>query len=825
MIRIKKLRIRRPSREKKSSLKKKYFRPPSVRMPRKKRLLAGIFILIFFFSAVVLGAFFGGYRAIRENLPDVSSLEEFEPNIITYVYSDQGEVIGEFALEKRVEISYEDIPKRLIEAIIATEDPRFYHHHGIDFLGILRAVRENLRFRRRSNRLQGGSTITQQLARLLFLHPKQTLRRKFKEMLLSLEVEKKFSKEKILTMYCNQFYLGHGVYGVEAASQLFFGKSVKDLSLEEIAMIAGIFRGGALYSPYTREELTLRRRNHVINRMAEEGYISKEEAEEAKKKPMEVLPLRRGKSEFAAYFLEEVRKYVEKKYGADALYRRGLRIYTTLNPEYQRFAEEALRKQLRVLDKRQGWRDDKRNLILEGVDNYQDVWLHSWVTPMVDEKEIVEAIVLKASTSRAAVKVKDYTGRMTNKGIEWTGKKKLSELIKEGDIIQVKVNKVDEEKKELEVSLDQEPLIEGAFLGVEPQTGQIKAMVGGYSFARSKWNRATQATRQTGSAIKPILYTAAIENGFTPATIIIDEPTEFFDKWSDEPYKPENYDQKYKGAVTLRIGLEESRNIVTAKLLEYISPQTGVDYCRKFGITSPVYPYLSLSLGAFEVSLLELVSAYSVFPNKGVRIKPYFIRRIEDKNGTLLEENTIEAEKVISPQTAFIMTYLLQGVIQRGTGWSASYLLKDKPLAGKTGTTDEYTDAWFVGFSPSLCAGVWIGHNTKIPIGERQSGAVAALPVWRDFFQSVIEAEKKKQEEEGENDGEALPQREYFEEPPNISWVTIDRKTGLLATPFCLYPFREAFLPGTEPKRYCSHEDHMMIYDYYSLKKKKDEDR
>ncbi len=339
-------------------------------------------------------------------------------------------------------------------------------------------------------------------------------------------------------------------------------------------------------------------------------------------------------------------------------------------------------------------------------------------------------------------------------------------------------------------------------------------MVGGKSFKKDKWNNATQAMRQSGSSIKPILYTAALESGFTPAHIIIDEPTEFIDKWRGEPWSPGNYDQRYKGAVTVRKGLEESRNIVTAKLLEFISPQKGVDYCRKFGLTSTIYPYLSLALGTFEVRLIELVSAFTVFPNKGIRIRPYFLTRIEDKDGNILEESKIETEEVISPQTAYMMTYLMQGIIQRGTGRGASYL--KWPLGGKTGTTDGYTDAWFVGFSPSLCAGVWVGHGRgQIPIGERQSGAVAALPVWRDFFDKVIKEKLRIAKENGEE----FVIDEEFEVPPNLSFVEIDSKTGLLASPVCLFTLREVFLPGTEPDRFCTHEDHMMILDYYSVRK------
>jgi penicillin-binding protein 1A len=766
-------------------------------------------ILILFGFSILAGVVAGVYKAIKINLPDVSELEHFEPNIISTVLADDGSVIKEFAIERRVEVPYEKIPPVLKQAIVATEDPRFFRHHGVDFRGILRAFVANLK-QGRIRRLQGGSTITQQLARQLFLYSQQTLSRKLKETYLALQIERKYPKEKIFEMYCNQCYLGHGVYGVETAANLFFGKSVSDLTLEEAALIAGIFRGPEIYSPYTNAEVTLRRRNHVLNRMAEEGFISKEEAEEAKKKPLVVLPLHRQSSEFGAYFFEEVRKYVEKKYGADLLYRSGLKIYTTLNPQMQTWAEEALLRRLREIDKLRGWRKDKRNLLQEEKVDLKKAWLPGWRLAPLKPGDIVQAIVLSVTKKEAQVRIRDYEGLITNRDIAWTRTDNLEKLVQPGDVIQIEIKEVDEASKKFVASLDQEPLLEGAFLAIEPQTGEIKAMVGGYSFNRSKFNRATQALRQVGSAIKPFLYVAALENGFTPASQIVDEPVNFIDRWTGQPWSPQNYDRKYKGMVTLRIGLEESRNVVTAKLLDYISPQLGVEYCRKFGITSPIYPYLSLSLGAFEISLLELVSAYTVFPNKGVRARPYFIRRIEDRQGNLIEENQPETETVISPQMAYMMTYLLKGVIERGTAEAASPLLKDKALAGKTGTTDDFTDAWFIGFSPSLCAGVWIGFDTKVSIGDRMAGAVAALPVWIEFFKKVIESEKKMAEGNGQ---EFI--YEDFEVPPNLSFVTIDRKTGLLATSNCLWPLREVFLPGTEPQRFCTRQDHLLILDYY----------
>jgi penicillin-binding protein 1A len=766
-------------------------------------------ILILFGFSILAGVLAGVYKAIKINLPDVSELEHFEPNIISTVLADDGSVIKEFAIERRVEVPYEKIPPVLKQAIVATEDPRFFRHHGVDFRGILRAFVANLK-QGRIRRLQGGSTITQQLARQLFLYSQQTLSRKLKETYLALQIERKYPKEKIFEMYCNQCYLGHGVYGVETAANLFFGKSVSDLTLEEAALIAGIFRGPEIYSPYTNAEVTLRRRNHVLNRMAEEGFISKEEAEEAKKKPLVVLPLHRQSSEFGAYFFEEVRKYVEKKYGADLLYRSGLKIYTTLNPQMQTWAEEALLRRLREIDKLRGWRKDKRNLLQEEKVDLKKAWLPGWRLAPLKPGDIVQAIVLSVTKKEAQVRIRDYEGLITNRDIAWTRTDNLEKLVQPGDVIQIEIKEVDEASKKFVASLDQEPLLEGAFLAIEPQTGEIKAMVGGYSFNRSKFNRATQALRQVGSAIKPFLYVAALENGFTPASQIVDEPVNFIDRWTGQPWSPKNYDRKYKGAVTLRIGLEESRNVVTAKLLDYISPQLGVEYCRKFGITSPIYPYLSLSLGAFEISLLELVSAYTVFPNKGIRARPYLIRRIEDRQGNLIEENQPETETVISPQMAYMMTYLLKGVIERGTAQAASSLLNDKALAGKTGTTDDFTDAWFIGFSPSLCAGVWIGFDTKVTIGDRMAGAVAALPVWIEFFKKIIESEKKMAEGNGQ---EFI--YEDFEVPPNLSFVTIDRKTGFLATPNCLWPLREVFLPGTEPQRFCTRQDHLLILDYY----------
>ncbi len=798
-----------------------------IRRFKKRTLLRAFLITALAGLAIGLGGIVGSYFAIKDDLPPVGDIDTFRPKLITTVYAADGQPVKEFAEERRVEVPFEQLPRVLIDAIVATEDPSFFRHGGVALRGILRAVKADLFKVFSGRRPEGGSTITQQLARSLFLHNEVSLRRKFKELYVSREIEKLYSKEKILELYCNHFYLGHGSHGVQALSHLFFGKDVSELSLEEAALIAGIFRGPSLYSPYTNKSGTLSRRNHVLNRMAAEGYLTKAQVEEAKKRPMSVLPLRRTSSEFGAYFFEEVRRYLEKNYGVEGLYRAGLKVYTTLDPTLQRYAERALHAGLRDTENKiNGWRADKPNLLTGGPEvlkglvagapaEPEDQWLLSWESQSVEADEAYDAVVLSVSRTEATVRVKNLTGTMTNKDIAWTKTKSLDALIKRGDVIQVKVHSLDEAAKTAQVSLDQKPIRNGGFVAVDPQTGQIKALVGGYSFHDSQFNRAVQAPRQTGSVIKPLLYTAALEHGFTPASVIVDEPVTFIDRWSGEPWSPKNYDRRYKGAVTVRTGLEQSRNVVTATLLDNISPQVGVEYCRRFGITSPLYPFLSLSLGTFEVTLLEMVSAFSTFPNKGVRFQPYFITRIEDKDGNVLEEARVESNEVISPQTAYMMIHLMRGVVESEGGTAAAASVLGWPLAGKTGTTDKYSDAWFIGFSPTLCAGVWIGHDKQVPLGDSQSGAAAALPIWQGFFTRVIDDVRKKAAEDGVVD--FVPPD--FEVPPNLVFVEIDKKTGLRVMDFCLYPFLEVFFPGTEPGRFCTLADHMRVMDYYPADK------
>ncbi len=754
---------------------------------------------LLFIIAILLGVLIGLFLVYQRNLPKISELEEYSPSIMSIVYDCNGNIIGEFAIEKRIPISYNEIPPHLRYAIITAEDRSFEKHWGIDLWGILRALKTNILS---GWGREGASTITQQLARMVFIKStkgvyEKTIRRKIKEWLLSFQIEKNLTKEQIFTLYANLHYFGHGAYGVEAASLLYFGKRAKDLTLSEAALIAALPRSPSKYSPYLNPKNAVIRRNYILDMMAKEGYIKKEEAEKAKKEPVILQPLH-GSDENIGYIMEEIRKYVEQKFGTTNLYQNGLKIYTTFDMNLQKIAQSALKEGLREVDKRRGWRGAKDNILKENKKiNLHTYNLESWTRSSLKEGKIYDAIVIDVSKESATVRVKEFEGVLTQEDIKWTGRKNLSTILRKGDVIEVKIDKIDQEKKKFHAYLEQEPELQGAVIGINAKTGEIKVMVGGYSFSESQFNRAIQAKRQTGSAIKPLIYSLAIESGLTPSSQFIDEPYFYFDKWINELWAPQNFDHKYRGLVTLRRGLEESINIVTAKLVETLTPERVVQHIKKFGITTNIKPYMSISLGAFEIPLIEMVSAYSVFPNQGIRMKPYFIVRIEDREGNLLEENRREAYEVLSPSVAYIMTNLMKGVVLRGTAARASSL--KRPLAGKTGTCDEYTDAWFIGFDPSFVLGVWVGHDTKKSIGPNETGARTALPIWMEFMKEYL---KDKPIED-------------FPVPPDIVFTKVDRMTGLLATPFCSHVIEEAFIAGTEPTRYCSEEEHFKVHDYY----------
>lgn len=733
-----------------------------------------------FVTAILGGALLGVFFAFESDLPQVTSLEDFQPNIITRVFAADGSVLGEFAIEKRVVVAFKDIPPVLRNAIVSVEDADFWKHLGINPWRVPGAALANLR----SGRLeQGFSTLTMQLSRLLFLTPEKTYERKIKEVILAFQIEKSFTKEEIFTLYCNQVYFGNGNYGVEAESQFLFGKPIRDLTLAEAALLAGLPQNPARLSPVDFPERALHRRNHVLDRMAEEKYVTAEEAEAAKELPLG-LRVRKDPPTIAPYFLEEVRKYLEKEYGSQRIYQGGLRVHSTLDPGAQRAAVRALRKGLRGLDRRaRGFVKPEATILRDGA--FPDpIRLDEWDWPFA-EGDVVRGVVLASERSLALVQIAEYRARVGPAEIAWTGRTNVAEVLPRGTIAPFLVRSLSEQggRKEARVVLDQEPKVEGALLALDVKTGAVKAMVGGYDFERSKFNRATQAMRQVGSAFKPIVYAAAIEKlGWTAATIVVDVPVSFPDPWRKTVWTPQNYDYRYLGPIPVRKAVEQSRNVPAVKTLQAVGIEAGIEYARKLGLAGELPPFLPIALGAGEATLTEMVSAYGAFANQGLRMKPYLIARITDRDGNIIEEARPQARDAIRADTAFILTSLLRGVASRGTAARAARLRR--PIAGKTGTTNDFTDAWFIGFEPSLAAGVWVGFDEKKDsLGKDQTGAHAALPIWMDFWAAVVKDTPV----------------EDFAIPGNIVFVPVDEmgQPGYPGTPGVRM---EAFVAGTEPR-------------------------
>jgi penicillin-binding protein 1A len=728
----------------------------------------------------------------------VRRLQDWKPPVVTTIYGADGSILYQFGAEKRIVIGFDGVPRAFIDALTSTEDSRFYDHVGIDPWGIGRAIIMDLI---RLRKAQGGSTITQQLARSLFLKPEKTIRRKLQEMVLALQIEKSFTKNEILGFYCNQVYMAHGRYGVEAASLYYFGKPAKQMTLEESALLAGLVQRPEAYSPIRAPDRARARRNHVLGRMVAEGKLPREEADRAIDAPVVVARVQE-EDDIAPYFVEEVRRYLDAKYGEVTLYEEGLEVHTTLDPAMQRAANAALFEGLRVLDKRQGFRPIAQNVLKEGGD-LASFEVSAWSKPPVARK-LRTGVVTEVTRRSAAVRLGAYTARIGPEAIDWTGKSSPNQVLKVGDVAPFLVLDVNEAKKELKVRLDQEPLVEGALLALDPATGETKALVGGYDFNRSQFDRAVQAYRQAGSAFKPFVYTAALDAGYTLADAIFDEPTVFIDPATQDEYQPNNYYRKYYGVTTLRQAMEESRNIVAVKLLNQVGYKRTIDIARRMGISSPLSPYPSMALGTMEVSLIDLTTAYSIFPNQGVRVEPHFIRYVSDREGKIREEAKPRVIEVLRADVAYVMTYLLEGVTESGTGAAAAQAL-NVTVAGKTGTTDDLADAWFVGFSPSLVAGVWVGHDEKRSLGEGETGARAALPIWIDFMKAALAGQPP----------------EKFSKPAKVVYVPIDRRTGLRATveSNCTVTFLEAFVEGTEPAEACSESKHFQVSLPYYLQR------
>ena len=704
--------------------------------PTPPRRLAGrLGFLLLALMAAAIGTSAGLLLVYSTDLPQIGELEHYRPSSITELYDDQGREIGSFALQRRVIVGYDDIPPILREAVISIEDKDFERHWGVDVWRVLGAAYRDFRS---GGRVQGASTLTMQLSRNLFLSADKNYGRKIQEIMLAIQIERRFTKQQIFTMYANQIFLGHGAYGFEAGSEFYFSKHAKDLTLEEAALLAGLPKGPTVYSPIRSPERALHRRNMVINSMLEDGKITAQAAARAKAAPIR-LHLQTSPNSAAPYFVEEVRRYLESKYGTEEVHEGGLRVYTSLDLDQQKVATTAVLDGLAAYEHRHGWKGNLQNVFAldQTIDDYADP---DWDQP-IEAGTYLHGIVSAIGPGTVTVKLGRYSGLLNSADIAWTKAKDPAALLKLGDIVYVHVVEVlppraDGKTQPVRIALEQESGVQGALMSIENSTGDVKALVGGRDFDESKFDRATQALRQVGSSFKPYVYTAAIDQGAKPDDTILDAPVSFATPsgfWS-----PHNYDDKFEGVITLRHALAESRNIPAVKLAEKVGMPTVISYVHKFGITSKIEPYLPVALGAAEVTLQEQVSAYSTFPNDGVRVVPRFIRKVVDYDGQVLEENYPEVKDVISVDTARTMTDLLEGVIQHGTAASAGARLKH-PLGGKTGTTNDFTDAWFIGFSPSITCGVWIGFDEKKSLGNKEAGALAALPIWETFMRVAIQ--------------------------------------------------------------------------------------
>ena len=747
---------------------------------------------------LVAGA--GAGRATNRDMPSVRGLESYRPVTVTQIFAADGSLVTLLGPDKRILLKYSDIPDVFLKALIATEDSRYYKHFGVDVFGVMRAATANLLARDWG--AEGASTITMQLARSLFLTQDKTLKRKVQEALLALEIERTYSKEEILTFYCNQIYMGPRRYGVEAASRYYFGKPSREMLLEDAALLAGVIQNPAALSPFTHADRALARRHHVLQRMAEEGMITREQAEEASRRRMRLAPHNREERS-GSYFVEEVRRALLARYDQAALYKEGLQVRTTLDPELQQITMEALRSGLLALQQRRGWKGAFQNVGGGGkaLSRYEHP---SWTTPPAADS-LATALVMELDSTRAVLRVGSERIVLEGRDIEgWSGRRSPATVFRLGDLVPIRVFSRDGQGK-ITGSVEPAPEVEGAVVAIEPATGEIRALVGGFDYSLSEFDRAMQARRQPGSSFKPFVVSAALEAGWTPASRLRDEPTVFLAPGAPEPYKPENYYREYGGLVTLRETLEESRNIATVRLLAQVGAPAVIERARAMGIGSALLPYPSLALGAFEVTPLEMTSAFATLANQGIWVEPHLIRSIENAEGKVQEQAHPATREAMSPASAYILTHLLEGVISSGTAQKASAL--GIPLAGKTGTTNDYTDAWFIGFSPSLAVGVWVGRDRKESLGEDETGARAALPIWMEIMSKAL----------------APRPHEEFSRPAGVAIVPVDRRTGLRSTleSQCAGEdiILEAFAEGTDVLQDCSPAEHYRLTLPYFLQR------
>ncbi|PKL52244.1 MAG: penicillin-binding protein [Nitrospira bacterium HGW-Nitrospira-1] len=756
-------------------------------------------IIILILLSLILGGIAGGYIAVSRGVPSIEELKKYSPAGGTKIYADDDALIGELKIEKGIFVPIDTIPKNMINALVAVEDSRFWKHKGIDYIGIARALATDIIH---ASLREGGSTITQQLAKVVFLSPEKTIKRKLMEVTLAFKIEKNLTKKEILELYMNKVYFGHGAYGVEMAARKYFNKSAKQLNLAEASMIAGLAKAPSSYSPFNNLTKAKQRQFTVLTRMEDEGYISKAEKENTYKQPLYLSSLKKGSSEVNGYFTEYIRKYLEDKYGADTVYKSSLKVYTTLNRGMQEAAVNAVQSGLRDVDKRRGWRgpiEHRRDIDIDKELKSKELS----TTVAISPGDIYSGLVLKVNAKEALIKTRGVIGRLSLNDAQWASKAldpkqgtakmiknfDLTRILKPGDMIKVSIKSI--QKQTLQLSLEQEPEVEGALVAIEPYTGFIRAMVGGYDFTKSDFNRVLFAKRQPGSSFKPIIYAAAIDHGFTPASIIFDEPITYTGG-AEKEWSPENADHKFYGPTRLREALAFSRNVVTVKLAEAIGIDALINFSHTVGFYGDMPRNLSVALGSFSITPLELAMVYNVFASNGMKTNPIYIKYVSDRQGRIVESSEPNSEQAISPQTAFLITSMMEDVVRYGTGWRARAL--GRPVAGKTGTTNDYKDAWFAGYTPNLAASVWVGFDNLKSLGAQETGARAAAPIWVSFMNNALKGEP-----------------ENFSIPEGIVSYSIDPETGLLSRDGS--GIKEYFKEGTQPRQIAPSETKGKIWE------------
>lgn len=760
-----------------------------MRFFRKLLVVLGVFLfLTTLLSAIGLFALYG---YVTRDLPKLIRFADYRPPVTTRVYAADGSLLGEFSKEHRHFVTLDQMPKEVVQAFLAAEDADFYKHKGVDLMSIARAMLANLKA---GEVKQGGSTITQQVVKSLLLSPERTVERKLKEFWLSYQIEKRLTKDEILTLYLNQIFLGHGAYGVGAAWESYFGKPIQEATLLEASVIAGLPKAPSHYNPFQDFGAAKLRQRYVLDQMVRNGMIAADEAESIYKQPVPLAPAN-GPPTASPEFLEHVRRALVDHYGNDTVLEQGLSVYTTLDPAFESAARAAVREGLESLDKHMGYRGAIERLSWERV----PAMLDKLKSQPVEIGTRIKGIVKKVDDAAGKVWVDlgPTEGVITTERMSWArppdpevdyrnrSLRRPSQALGVGDLIWVRPTGEIVEGKPVDLDLEQVPEVQGALLAIDPETREVKAMVAGYDPATSQFNRAIQARRQPGSAFKPVIYATALENGFTPATIVVDAPLDEsgeFRSFAQGPWRPQNYDGEFKGPMTVRAALKDSRNIPAIKVLRQVGLKKMHAMAARLGFESPMVDNLTAALGSADVTLIEVVNAYTTFVAGGVYAKPLFIKKVEDRDGKTLEYNQAEARQAMSPSVAYLMTYLLTQVIQDGTGKAALRL--GRPAAGKTGTTNDYTDAWFVGYTPDVVCGVWTGLDDHHTLGRGETGGNAALPIWLPFMQTVHEGK---------------PVRP-FKVPGGVTLARVDDSTGMLAGPESEGRVLDMpFVAGTEP--------------------------